>query len=569
MEKHKQPKIEFAADLVLKNGAVYTVDENRSWANAVAVSKKNIVYVGDNKGVEDFIGTDTKVINLDGKMLLPGFFDNHAHPSSVVLPAMGVSLSNHESLQACQETIRKYVIENPDLESIYGYGWSSPIFPPIGPLKTDLDAAISDRPAVMMSECGHSVWANSKALEICRITKDSPDPPGGVIECDPKTGEPSGTLRENAMDLVTNVLPPFTVEQTKEALFTYEKMAASEGITTVNDCMLMFPDAKGFLLGQGLYRYNIQAFEEMAQNNELTLRVRGALFAAPEQGVSQVPDIITEISKHKHPHFQINASKIYVDGVIEGRTAFLLEPYQDNPDFCGESLWPVEVLNETCKAIDQENIQIHVHAIGDAAARITLDAFKYAQSSNKVRDARHLITHLQVIADNDITRLVDLEIIAVLQPIWFRNYYTESNLPFLGKERAGRQFPMKSFLDAGAMVASSSDFPVTVPASPLLSIMTAITRCEAGISDPDAVNWPEECAPLEDMIATYTINGAYAHFLENETGSIEVGKKADMVVLDQNLFEIPPSEIGNAKVFLTLFEGKEVYRTTLCRKTVK
>ncbi|MCF8069465.1 MAG: amidohydrolase [Desulfobacterales bacterium] len=553
-------KTVFTADLVFKNGAVYTVDKNRSWATAVAVHNKKIVYVGDDESVENFIGDNTETINLDRKMLLPGFFDSHAHPSSMVLSVVGVSLSNIESLQEYQKTVQEYAIKNPDLKAIYGYGWSNPIFPPIGPLKADLDAIISDRPAAMMSECGHAVWANSRALEICRITKETPDPPGGVIERDPETGEPAGTLRENAMDLVTNVLPPFTVAQTKTGLHNYMKMAAGEGITTVNDCMLMFPDAKGFLLGQGPYRYNIQTFEEMAQHNELTLRVRGALFTAPEQGVSQVQDIKTEIAKHNHPHFQINAAKIYVDGVVEGRTAFLLESYEGEPGFYGESLWPADVLNETCVAIDQENIQIHVHAIGDAATRITLDAFEFAQNTNTARDARHLITHLQIVSDADISRLADLDIIAVLQPVWFRNFYTESNLPFLGKERSDKQFPMQRFLDAGVKVASSSDFPVTVPSSPLLSIMTAITRSEEGVTDPNEVQWPEERTTLEEMIASYTINGAYAHFLENETGSIEVGKKADMVILDKNLFEIPPSKINNIKVLMTFFDGNEVYR---------
>ena len=251
-----------------------------------------------------------------------------------------------------------------------------------------------------------------------------------------------------------------------------------------------------------------------------------------------------------------------MDGVIEGSTAYLLAPYEHMPGFRGTSLWDTEVLKESFKAFDKENFQIHVHAIGDAATRITLDAFECVRDANDDRDSRHQITHLQLVDPEDIPRFAALDVIGIPQPIWHLKgeYYAKLSLPYLGRERSDRQYPMKSFIDAGVKMASASDFPVTIPCPPLLGIMIGTTRCEPGIIGSDEVLWPEECMSLDEMIASFTINGAYANFLENDTGSLEVGKAADLVVLDRNLFEIPASEINNAKVLLTLFEGKEVYR---------
>ena len=414
---------------------------------------------------------------------------------------------------------------------------------------------------MMSSDC-HAIWVNSAALKSAGITKNTSNPEGGVIERDPETGEPSGTLRENAMDLIHNVLPSFTVEQLKEGILAYADTAAKEGITMVHDPMLILPDETATLLGSELLRNNITAFSQLAAENRLTLRVRGSLLAAPEKGSSQLPAFIAQRKKLKDPLFQAHSIKIFVDGVIEGSTGYLLEPYEHMPEFRGTFLWDTEVLKESFKIFDKENFQIHVHAIGDAATRITLDAFEYARNANGARDSRHQITHLQLVDPEDIPRFAALDVIGIPQPIWHMQgeYYAMLSLPYLGRERADRQYPMKSFINAGVKMASASDFPVTVPCPPLLGIMMGITRCEPGILGSDEVLCPEECMSLDEMIESFTINGAYANFLEQETGSLEVGKAADLVVLDRNLFEIPASEINNANVLLTLFEGKEVYR---------
>ena len=253
---------------------------------------------------------------------------------------------------------------------------------------------------------------------------------------------------------------------------------------------------------------------------------------------------------------------MFVDGVVEGGTAFLLEPYAHMPETCGEPLWDLDTLKCLFAAADREDLQIHIHAIGDAAIRMSLDALAHARNVNGASDARHLITHLHLVDREDISRMAALSVIGVPQPFWFvkGEYFHNLEAKYLGIGRAEKEYPMKSLKKAGILLAGASDYPVQVPSPPLLGIMLGITRCEPGETDPHEILGPEERMTLEEMIEIFTINGAHANFLENETGSIEVGKKADMVVLEKNLFEIPATEIADTKVLMTVFEGKTVYR---------
>ena len=306
---------------------------------------------------------------------------------------------------------------------------------------------------------------------------------------------------------------------------------------------------------------SIAAFNALAEEDQLKMRFRGSITMEPEQGIKQqIETVVEERSKNTHPYFQTHAAKIFVDGVVEGGTAYLLDPYEHKPEFRGEPIWDPESLKDACVTLDAENIQIHFHVIGDAAARITLDALESAYKTNGGRDSRHLITHLQLVEPEDIERFKQLGAIAVPQPFWFKidDYYTELALPYLGKERAAKQYPMQSFIDAGVIMASASDFPVTIPFDPLIAIQIGTTRLGI-VETTEEVLFPEERASLEDLITSFTYNGAYANFLEGETGSIEVGKRADVIVLDQNLFEIPANEIAKTKVLLTLVDGQVVF----------
>jgi len=550
------------ADTVFLNGHVYTVDPKRSWAASVAIKKGRFIAVGNASDTSHCIGPETQVIDLAGKMVLPGFIDSHAHASCATNEAASLEMFHLASVAAYLEAVKAFAKSHPEHEVIYGSGWHNDLFPPTGPVKEDLDAIVSDRPVCLMSEDGHFDWVNSKAIEMAGISKDTVAPAGGVIEKDPLTGEPSGTFRETARDLVQKVLPPFTVDQIKGSIRNFMQEAARVGITTVHDPLLILPDADGQLIGFGAGRNNIQAYAEMAQDSELTLRVRGTILTDATRDADQVKNIKSMCAHHNAPLFQMTGIKVFVDGVVEGATAFLLEPYAHMPDTCGEPLWDLDNLKSLFAEAEREQLQIHIHAIGDAAIRMSLDALRHARRINGASDARHLITHLHLLDPVDIPRMAALDVIGVPQPFWFvkGDYFHNLEATYLGLARAEREYPMKSLKDAGILLAGASDYPVQVPSPPLMGIMLGVTRCEPGETDPDEILGPEERMTLADMIECFTINGARANFLENETGSIEVGKKADMVVLEKNLFDIPQTEIANTKVMMTVFEGKTVYQ---------
>ena len=536
------------ANLVLKNGAVYTVDKKRSWAQAVAIADRKIAFVGTNSEVESSITPDTIVLDLNGRMVLPGFIDAHSHPSHGMDYFGNINLYLLDSIENYQKEITKYVVNNPEKSAYRGSGWSDSLFPIIGPAKEILDAIVTDRPISLVSYDGHSLWVNSITLKRAGITKYTPNPDGGVIERDLETGEPHGTLRETAMSLVEGIFPDYSTDERINALLAFQEMASRAGVTMTHDAML---DAQC-----------IAAFKQLESDGHLEMRFRGAVTMHPDLPIDeQINNLLEQRSSNAHPRFQINTAKIFVDGVVEGGTAYLLDPYDHKPDFSGIPIWNPDLLNEITSALDKEKVQIHVHVIGDAAVRITLDALEYAQGVNGKRDSRHLLTHLQLVTPGDISRFNQLGVIGVPNPYWFKidDYYHTLAFPYLGADRADRQYPMRSFLDAGVVMASASDFPVTIHFDPVIGIQLGITRSEIGVTRA-GVLWSEERASLEQMITSFTYNGAYANFLENQIGSLEVGKQADLIVVDQNLFEIPQTEIANTKVLLTYVGGQEVFR---------
>ncbi|MGD8293092.1 MAG: amidohydrolase family protein, partial [Desulfobacterales bacterium] len=291
---------EIKADLVLQNGFVYTVDKQHRHTEAVAVRDNKIAYVGHTEGVQEYIGPNTEVIDLTGKMLLPGFVDSHAHASATINEDDSVMLYHLESKEAYVAAVKSFAEKHPDMDVIYGNGWNNEAFPPLGPLKEDLDRVVSDRPVSLMSNDGHSIWVNTRALEMAGVTKDTPCPYGGMIEMNPATGEPSGTIRETARDLVQNVLPPYTVEQMKIGIREFMAEAARVGITTVHDPMLLLPDSDGQLNGYGSARNCIPAYEALLENREMTLRVRGTILTDPTKGDTQVPAIVSACNRQQN-----------------------------------------------------------------------------------------------------------------------------------------------------------------------------------------------------------------------------------------------------------------------------
>ncbi|RNB78230.1 amidohydrolase [Brevibacillus panacihumi] len=538
------------ADMVFTNAVVYTVDRNRNVAQAVAIRGDKIVYVGTDEGAKKYIGSKTKVTDLQGKMILPGFIDSHTHASKTTGLIYSIDLYDGGSIEEYLHIIEAFVKEHPHEKALQGRGWSNPVAPGIGPKKEDLDKVVPDVPLALTSDDGHSLWVNSAAMKLAGITKDTPNPEGGIIERDPKTGEPSGTLREKAMDLVLAKIGGYTVEQYKSGIEEYQLKAVERGVTTVRDPdMLRYPNV-------------LEAYEELAKENKLTIRYRNAITADPDKGPEQIAEFVKIRERNQNPLFQVNAVKIFMDGVVEGATAYLEKPYE-HKHTNGELIWNPEVYKKTAAEADKAGFQLHVHSIGDASTRIALDGMEYAEKQNGAHDSRHSLVHLQLVNPEDIARFKKLGAVGIVQPFWFmqeEGYYDEIEVPYLGHERAQQEYPMKSFINQGVHIASSSDYIVTPEFNPLHGIQQGITRIEEGETDPSKIANPDERATLADMIASFTIDGAYANRVDDLTGSIEVGKKADIIVLDKNLFSIPVTEIKDAQVLLTLVEGKEVYR---------
>ena len=534
------------AELVLRNGAIYTVDAQRSWAEALALANGRIVYVGNNSGAEKFISDQTRVIDLQGKMVLPGFHDSHVHPVSGGIELGQCNLNGSKTQQEVFDKIRAYAAAHPEKQWITGGGWDLPIFPEGNPRREQLDALVPDRPVYLTSADGHSAWVNSKALQIAGVTQTTRDPSEGRIERDAKTGEPSGTLREMATDLVSKFQPELTQEDYVQGARAGLAMANRFGITSLQEA--------------SAHEKILAAFAELERRNELTARVLAAQYVDPQQDTVQIATLVERRAKYHSTHLRATAVKIFADGVIEGHTAALLEPYVDRPHDRGIPNWTPEQLARVATALDKAGFQIHTHAIGDFAIRMTLDALETAQRLNGKRDARHHIAHVQLFDPVDIPRFKQLDVIANFQPLWaFADWYiTDLTEPVLGPSRSRWLYPIASVAQTGATLAAGSDWSVS-SMNPLDAMQVAITR--RGLEDTTGAAWiAEEIVDLPTMLAAYTINGAFVNHQEQNTGSLEVGKAADVIVLDCNLFEIPPHEIHRAKVLLTLLEGREVYR---------
>jgi predicted amidohydrolase YtcJ len=545
-----QPNDIAVANLVLKNGFIYTVDGQRTIAEAVAIIDGKFVYVGSTSEVNQYIGKETRVIDLDKRMVLPGFIDSHCHPAyGAAHQLFDVMFTGLNSIAEYKKAIRDFAAKHPDAKFIKGRGWKNTLFGKTGPDKKIIDEIIPNIPVALDDDGGHAAWVNSLTLKLAGITKETKDPRSGVIERDPESGEPTGTLRESAAYLISEIFPDYTVEQLMQALEAYQKMAAKFGITTAHDATV---DAGG---------NDFNAYKNLEKENRLAMRFRASLFVDPQKELEQVAQLIVEREKSRGPLFQTNGAKIYIDGVVEGGTAYLKEPFKHLANFRGVPRWDSDKLYRMCAELDKNKFQIHVHSIGDAATALTLDAFAYAIEKNGKRGSRNLITHIQLVDPQDILRFKELGVVAVPQPYWFMkdDYYYNLQVPYLGLKRADDEYPMESFFKAGGVVASASDYAVTIPCNPLIAIQTGITRSCLGITDPKEILWPAERATLEQMLASFTINGAYANFLENTTGSIEVGKMADLIVLDKNLFNLAVEEISKVKVILTFFAGKEVF----------
>ena len=546
------------ADVVLRGGNIYTVDAARSWAQSVAIKGNEIVFVGLDSDADDYIGEHTRVVDLDGKMVLPGFQDSHIHPVTAVLKTAMCSLSGLQGLAAYLAKIQECVDNNPNAQWIHGAGWANRYFKgEQQPTKQLLDRIAPDTPLTLDSYDGHSLWANSKALEVAGIDEKTADVASGEIVRFADSNEPTGLFLEDlAKDLVMSAKPPYSDAEIDNALRASQKYLNSLGITTVQDALVE--------TGENSIYSVLPSYRRAVAAGDLSLRVIASLYWDPRLGMEQIATIKRVSAESSGGLLKANTVKVWLDGVMHTHTSRLLEDYADRPGERGTTLVPVERLNELTVALDKAGFQMHFHGDGDGAVRMSLDAVERAIASNGRSDNRHHIAHLELVHPDDIPRFRELGVVANVQPMWSTSkaYISDLIEVKIGSERKRWLEINKSFLDQGVVVAYGSDWFVTSP-NPMDLIEAAVTRIRPALPLREKLNasplLPGENVSVADAIASYTINGAYVNHQEQTTGSLEVGKLADIVVLDKNLFTVNPHRISETKVLLTLMDGQLVF----------
>jgi len=528
--------------MVLLNGNIWTVNPDQPWAEAVAVDGGKILEVGSTAEIKKFVGAETKVIDLKGDLVLPGFIDSHTHFLDGGFSLLSVDLREAKTQDEFIQRIRNKAKEIEEGEWILNGNWDHQQFtPPELPRKEWIDEASPHNPVCVNRHDGHMVLANSLALKIAGITKDTPSPKGGEILKDVATGEPTGILRDAAMDFVLEHVPEPSFQQKSKAAEIALQHAAEVGVTSVHDMDNMS---------------NFEVYQELLRHNNLTVRL-----------YVYIP--ITEVEiyarlKLKTPFgndfLKIGGLKGFVDGSLGSSTALFFEPYTDDPKKYGllySQMFPEGIMEKRIMLAEKSGLQVAIHAIGDKANHIILDIFERVIAQQGERDRRWRIEHAQHLLPEDRERMGKLKVIASVQPYHAIDdgRWAEKKI---GKERCQYSYAYKSLLENKVVLACGSDWYVA-PLNPLTGIYAAISRQTTDGHNPQG--WiPEEKISLEEAVKGYTLNGAYAEFSEKKKGSVEKGKFADFTILSQNIFEIPPEEILKTKVKMTIVGGKIIFK---------
>ncbi|MEA2522566.1 MAG: hypothetical protein QOI81_2212 [Actinomycetota bacterium] len=539
-----------AADLILTGGSVYTVDPARSWAQALAVRGDRIVAVGTEADVGDLKGPATDVVDLRGRMVLPGFQDAHAHPAFAARNLLQLNLDHLGTRAEYLDAIGAYAAAHPDLPWITGGGWAITGFPPDGlPIKADLDAVVPDRPVYLMNVDVHSAWVNTKALEMAGWDRLTPDPWDGRLQRD-ADGDPTGALIEGAAyTFLDRFVPPTSPEVWRECLLLAQRELHALGITGWQDAWVR-PEL-------------LQAYRELDDARELTMRVVTALWWDRHRGIEQVDDLLAmREGTGERERLHAGTVKIMLDGCPESCTAAMQSPYDGvfgDTYGCGMAFIEAEPLQQAVGALDAEGFQIHQHALGDRAVTMALDALEFARRANGPNDARHHLAHIQTPNPADLPRLRPLGVVANIQPLWacYDDAMSEITVPRIGEERFDRMYPLGDIRASGAAMAFGSDWPVSTP-NVFQEIEVAVTRQPPWARDTPVWS-PEQRIDLAAAIAGFTQGSAYVNH-DDDGGSLEVGKRADLVVVDRNLFDRVSGYIGDAHAEMTLAKGRVVHR---------
>jgi predicted amidohydrolase YtcJ len=530
-----------SADLIVWNAKVWTVDKTNPTAEAIAVLGDRIVAVGTNADVEAWHGARTRVIDAGGQRLLPGFNDSHVHFVDGGLALDQVQLNDATSAEEFAQRIGERARRTPKGEWVSGGDWDETKWTPARmPTKELIDPLTLDIPVFVMRYDGHMALANSTTLRLAGITAKTPDPPGGVIVRDAQ-GNPTGALKDAAMDYVDKIAPPLSHDQRVQAVKRALAHAASLGVTSVQHMNPEYAD--------------IAVYDELLQRGELTARI----YAAPL--IPSVDDQVKIGIRHAFggPFLRIGALKAYADGSLGSSTAYFFEPFLNQPNNHGllsDEMHPVSLMRDRMMRADAAGLQLCTHAIGDQGISMILDIYSEIVKAHGESDRRFRIEHAQHMAAKDFDRFAQLHVIASVQPYHAIDdgRWAEERI---GHDRASRTYAFRTFLDHGVRLAFGTDWEVA-PLNPMLGLYAAVTRATLDGKNPDG--WfPEQKLTLPEAIEAYTMGSAYAEFQENEKGSITVGKLADMVLLSGDIFAIDPAKIRDVKVKITIVGGKIVW----------
>ena len=546
------------ADRVLRNGAIYTVNGAQPWAEAVAIADGRFVAVGTNDETNALVGQDTEVTDLQGRMAMPGMFDIHIHPVDGSMAALyDCSFPFTFTVEEILEHVAGCVSEAEAGEWIRGGQWAVGLATLDQSIDAELlDTVAPDNPVFLMDSTVHNAWVNSLALERLDIGPDTPDPAGGSIVRDSE-GMPVGILIDDAAYNAISTLPDYSPEQYEEALAWIVAMLNRYGVTGFKDAIA---EARA-----------LRAYNALDRSGRLNARVAASLIwkRAWIQGHEEHLLNIEQRDSYRSERVNPDFIKIFLDGIAPSRTAYMLEPYLPHDafpaDFRGEPLHDLATLAEDVINFDAQGLTVKMHAVGDGALRQGLDAIEAAQAANGPSGLRHEISHAGLMHADDIGRFAELDAIPELAPIlWYPvPGVVEAQTATIGRERAEFSFPIRSLVESGAEPAFGSDWPAVVPTpNPWPGVEALLTRRDPYLEDPQEAKWPEQAVDLETALEIVTINGARA-LREEIAGSIEVGKSADLIVLDRNVFDIPTTDIADTQVLTTILEGNTVYEASM------
>ncbi|CUS85335.1 amidohydrolase [Candidatus Kryptobacter tengchongensis] len=528
------------ADLIFINGKIWTVDKTKPVAQAVAVLGDKIIAVGSNSEIKKLAGKNTQIVDLKGKLMLPGFIDDHTHFVSGGFQIMSVDLRDAKTPDEFALRIKEYAEKNPG-KWITGGDWDHELWGGELPRKEWIDQYTQNTPVFVTRYDGHMGLANSLALKLAGVTKETPDPPGGLIVRDEK-GEPTGILKDEAMSLIYRIIPEPSLEERINAIKLALEEAKKLGLTGIHDIGTV---------------EDFKAYQELYKKGELTIRV---FLRLPISQWEELAKVGIQVP-FGNEYIRIGSLKAYADGSLGSMTALFFDPYDENPNTKGLATdividgrlekWAIEA--------DKAKLQLSIHAIGDSANSLVLSLFEKIVRENPAWDRRFRIEHAQHIHPKDFSRFKDLNVIASMQPYHAIDdgRWAEKRI---GKERCKTSYAFRTFIDNGVKLCFGSDWNVA-PLSPILGIYAAVARQTLDGKHPEG--WfPEQKISVAEAVECYTINNAYAEFAENEKGSITPGKLADFVVLSDNIFNIPPEKIKDVKVLMTVLGGKIIYKSS-------